>query len=102
NNEITAAILNPILVAMVEQANDKMGELDDLDTGDKSNLVAAINEVKNGATGFDIHEGPNDPNVTPPGTFGIGDWYIRSGNSIYQYNGSSWILLTANTGNTIV
>lgn len=101
NNEITANVLNPVLVAMLEQPNDKVGELTDLDTTDKTTIVAAINELVNSASsGFKIHTGAADPNVTPPGSFGIGDWYIRSGTSLYQYNGSSWILLSSGAGIT--
>ena len=35
----------------------------------------------------------DDPNLNPPSTFGIGDWYILSGSLLYQYNGSQWVLL---------
>ena len=102
NNEITANVLRPILIAMLEQPNDKVGELGDLQTTDKSSIVAAINELVGASSGFDIHTGTADPNVTPPGTFGIGDWYIRNGTSLYQYNGTTWVLVTAASGNTIV
>lgn len=95
NNEITGPVLNAVLVAMLTQPNDKVGELGDLETTDQSSIVAAINElVDSSSTGFAIHAGAADPNVTPPGTFSIGDWYIRSGTSLYQYNGSTWILLS--------
>lgn len=101
NNEITADVLRPILVAMLEQPNDKVGELGDLDTVDQSSIVNAINELVNAAsTNFTIHVGSDDPNVTPPGSFGIGDWYIRSGTELYQYNGNEWILLSDDAGET--
>lgn len=101
NNEITANVLRPVLVAMLEQPNDKIGELASLDTTDKTTIVNAINEIVNSsASGFDIHVGTADPNVTPPGSFGIGDWYVRNGTSLYQNNGSSWILLTEGVGTT--
>ncbi len=94
NNEITADVLRPILEAILEQPNDKVGELGDLDTTDKTTIVNAINElVSASGGGFEIHSGSADPNVTPPGSFGIGDWYVRSGTSIYQYNGTTWVLL---------
>lgn len=100
NNEITADVMRLILVAMLGQPNDKVGELGDLDTTDKTSIVNAINELKNeSGSGFIIHTGADDPNVTPPGSFAIGDWYVRSGTSLYQYNGASWVLLTG-TGNT--
>jgi hypothetical protein len=101
NNEITANVLRPVLVAMLEQPNNKVGDLGSLATTDQSSIVAAINEIVNsGSSGFDIHTGTADPNVTPPGSFGIGDWYVRNGTSLYQNNGSSWILLTAGVGTT--
>lgn len=101
NNEITADVLRPILVAMLEQPNDKVGELGDLDTVDQSSIVNAINELVNAsASGFTIHVGSDDPNTTPPGSFGIGDWYIRDGIELYQYNGNEWILLSDDAGET--
>lgn len=103
NNEITADVLRPILVAMLEQPNDKVGELSSLSTTDKTSIVNAINEVLTATTsGFEIHTGTPDPNVTPPGSFSIGDWYIRSGTSLYQYNGSTWVLLADSTNGTAV
>lgn len=99
NNEITANVLRPILEAMLQQPNDKIGDLPDLDTTDKTNIVAAINELVNsGNSGFDIHAGTADPNVSPPASFGVGDWYIRNGTSLYQYNGQTWVLLTDSQG----
>lgn len=101
NNEITADVLRPILVAILEQPNDKVGELGDLDTTDQSSIVNAINELVNAAsTNFTIHVGSDDPNDTPPGSFGIGDWYIRDGIELYQYNGNEWILLSDDAGET--
>lgn len=96
NNEITADVLRPILEAILEQPNDKVGELGDLDTTDKTTIVNAINElVSASGGGFVIHSGSADPNVTPPGSFGIGDWYVRNSSSLYQYNGSTWVLLSS-------
>lgn len=100
-NEITADVMRPILIAMLEQPNDKVGELTDLDTTDKDSIVDAINElVSSVGGGFEIHSGTADPNVTPPGSFSIGDWYIRNGSSLYQYNGSTWVLL--NSAGTVI
>lgn len=94
NNDITADVLRPILVAMLEQPNDKVGELADLDTTDKDSVVDAVNEIYSLiGGGFEVHSGTADPNVTPPGSYSIGDWYIRSGSSLYQYNGTTWVLL---------
>src|SRR5690554_1030512 len=47
NNEITANVLRPILEAILAQPNELIGDLDDLQTTDQSNLVNAINEVLN-------------------------------------------------------
>lgn len=94
NNEITGPITNTVLQAMVEQINDKVGELANLSTADKTSIVNAINELVNSSSsGFDIHAGANDPNVTPPSSYGIGDWYLRNGTSLYQHNGQEWVLL---------
>lgn len=96
NNEITANVLRPILEAMLQQPNDKIGDLPDLNTTDKTNIVAAINEVVNsGNSGFEIHAGSANPNITPPASWSIGDWYIRNGSSLYQYNGQEWVLLSS-------
>lgn len=96
NNEITANVLRPILEEMVKQPNDKIGDLPDLNTTDKTNIVAAINELINiGNSGFEIHAGSANPNVTPPASWSIGDWYIRDGSSLYQYNGQEWVLLSS-------
>lgn len=45
NNEITAIVLNPILVDMVTQYDDLIGDLSQLLTTDQSSLVNAINEI---------------------------------------------------------
>ena len=94
NNDITADVLRPILVAILEQPNDKVGELSNLNTTDQTNIVNAVNEVL-GSIGntFTIHSGSDDPNVIPPSTYSIGDWYILGGTLLYQYNGYNWILL---------
>jgi len=52
NNEITALVLNPILVAMVQQYIDYIGDLNSLNTTDKSNIVNAINEIVTGFVGI--------------------------------------------------
>lgn len=99
NNEITANVLRPILEEMVKQPNDKIGDLPNLNTTDKSNIVNAINElINNGNSGFEIHAGSADPNVAPPASYSIGDWYVRNGSSLYQYNGQTWVLLSSQVG----
>ena len=59
NNEITANVLRPILEAILDQPNELIGDLDGLQTDDRSNLVAAINEVLDGNGG-----GSFDPDFT--------------------------------------
>lgn len=54
------------------------------------------------SNGFVIHEGVNDPNVNPPSTYAIGDWYIQNANMLYQYNGSEWVLLQGGTPTEIL
>jgi hypothetical protein len=51
NNEITADVLRPILELMSTFVIDTTGELANLNSVDKSNLVAAINELGGFATG---------------------------------------------------
>lgn len=99
NNEITALVLNPILIAMIEQPNDVIGDLADLDTTDKSSVVDAINEVLvTASSGFNIYTGVDNPNTVPPSGFSIGDWYVLNDESaIWQYNGSEWVLLEPET-----
>lgn len=95
NNEITANILNPILI---ELANlfDLVGDLSDLNTTDKDSVVDAINEaISLIAPGAQIHTGTADPNVTPPETYAVGDLYSRltiGGDpyQIYMFNGVEW------------
>src|SRR5690606_2173937 len=100
NEEITADVLRPILEAMVNQPNDLIGDLDNLTTVDKDNLVEAINEVRTLAitnAGLVIHSGNDTPTVTPPVSFGLGDFYAQvifpstSVVSFWQYNGSVWV-----------
>lgn len=95
NNEITANVLNPILI---ELANlfDIVGDLSDLNTVDSDSVVSAINWALNQiSTGITIHSGQANPNVTPPASFAVGDLYSRldileNPYQIYIYNGSEW------------
>ena len=52
NNEITAIVLNPILIDIVTQYDDLIGDLNNLLTTDQSSLVNAINEVFSINTGL--------------------------------------------------
>lgn len=101
NKEITGIVLNQVLLAMIAQPNNKVGELDDLNTGDKTDIVSAINElftsIGNLSTPFTVHTGDNDPNVTPPAEYDAPDFYVRvqGGNTtgVYIYNGADWVQL---------
>lgn len=108
NNEITADVLRPILLAMVGQPNDVTGDLSDLSTGANTNLVAAINWLNtqmSGITGnyITLHQGNDDPNVTPPSTFSQGDFYLErlldnTPIQLWQYNIDGWKLVVAGAG----
>jgi len=50
NNEITANVLNPVLLDIINQINDLTGDLGDLNETAKD-LVEAINNIINGPTG---------------------------------------------------
>ena len=104
SNAITADVLRPILLSMVQQPNDLTGELDDLTTTETSNLVAALNEVNaalGDLIGLTIHTGADTPVVAPPVSFNIGDFYAQEVASVvvsfWQYTGVEWV----NIKNTI-
>lgn len=97
NNEITANILRPVLIAMLQQPNDEIGDLNDLQTTAQANLVDAINELI-GSTGggITILTGTTDPNLVPPTGAVIGDFYIWNDGSLkgfFQYNGDEWAII---------
>lgn len=107
NQEITAAILNPILLQIINSLYDITGNNEDLSTDDKSNLVAAINELKESINDLDpisLYNGGDDPNVTPPngGDFNVLDFYTKTGvsgaESLWIYTGIEpsigWLNLT--------
>ena len=97
NEEITADVLRPILLGICNAVLEITGDKTNLETTDKTNLVAAINEVREFAeekTGVVVHTGTADPNDTPPADFKEGDYYLQtlSGKPIgfYIYNGLEW------------
>lgn len=104
NNEITAAVLNPILIAIVQQSNDLIGNLNDLVTPENEDLVQAINSLQSqidafSFTGVQVYSGVDDPNDTPPLTYAVADFYKQldgGGNTIalFQYNGTEWVNLS--------
>lgn len=93
NYEITAAILRPVLFAIVQQINGLVGNPDQLPTG--KTVIEAINEIE--PEGVKVHVGSNDPNDTPPGDFAVGDFYQQVVASttvaFWQYMGEIWINL---------
>lgn len=101
NNEITAAVLNPILQAIRQRSQDVTGDPEDLTTTDTSNLVAAINSIQSEVNDFEfegvqVYSGLDNPNDTPPLTYNVADFYKQldgDGDTIelFQYNGTSWV-----------
>lgn len=104
NREITANVLNPILRAMTDWALSQDGVLSTLNTADKSNLVAAINEVNQALATVDInssqvYSGLDNPNTTPPPSYGTADFYVQVDAfndvvAVFLYDGNTWINLT--------
>ena len=97
NNEVTAAVLRPILIAMVEQINDLVGDPANLTTTAQV-IVDAINEVKDEiSTVITVFAGTDDPNTTPPAGATLGDFYSRTSGgfpiSYWTFEGLVWIEL---------
>jgi hypothetical protein len=97
NNEVTAAVLRPILIAMVDQINDLVGDPDNLTTTAQV-IVDAINEVKQQiSTVITIFAGTDNPNTTPPAGATLGDFYSRTLTGVpisyWTYEGTVWIEL---------
>ena len=97
NEEITGQILNAVLLAMVGQSNDLIGDFNNTTiTGntiiDKINSLSGLIE---NASGIKLHSGPNDPNVTPPASYNVADFYAQTIGGVvtdlYQYNGVDWV-----------
>lgn len=109
NNEITADVLRPILLAMVQASEDVTGDPSDLNTSANENLVAAINEINQALAtinngGVKLYTGTADPNDTPPVSFNNADFYMQVDGSnnpmiLFQYNGFEWIPNGGNASN---
>ncbi len=91
NEEITGIILNSVLLDMVAQINDLVGELDDLNTDDATSIVNAINSLKQELDNFINSQtgaltGIYDPNEEEPIGFDgrIGTIYIQNG--VFGFN----------------
>ena len=100
NNEITANVLNPILDAILDFANNNIGDLDTLTTDEKNSVVEAINSLKQNFddlvnNGVQLYTGIDDPNVTPPPTYNYSDFYMQLDIDslpvkLWQWNGFIW------------
>lgn len=102
NNEITAAVLNPVLKFMTDFANNNMGDLSLLTTDLTNDLVSAINSLKQNFddlsnNGVQLYTGINNPNITPPSAFNYADFYMQidsvdsSPIVLWQWDGFSWV-----------
>jgi len=101
NNEITANVLNPILVLLTDFTNNTIGDLETLTTDEKDTIVDAINSLKNNLNnitnnGVQLYSGMGDPNVTPPPTYKPADFYLQVDSDslpvqLWQFNAFSWI-----------
>ena len=95
NKEITAAIMRDVLDKIVQFIDDNVGEVQDLVEGET--VIGAINLLFQMFEDLDVvhpinkFEGTNNPNNVPPLAYNVGDLYVRNGNQLFQYNGSSWI-----------
>lgn len=102
NNEITAAVLNPVLEFMTDFANNNMGDLSLLTTDLTDDLVSAINSLKQNFddlsnNGVQLYTGVPNPNVTPPATYNYADFYMQIDNidsspvQLWQWDGYNWV-----------
>lgn len=105
NREITAAVLNPVLRAMTDWVLSIVGVNSELNTTDKSTLVAAINEVNTNLGNINInsaqvYSGLDNPNTTPPPSFSEADFYnqvdaFNTTVALYIYDGVIWRNITS-------
>lgn len=102
NNEITAAVLNPVLEFMTDFANNNMGDLSLLTTDLTNDLVSAINSLKQNFedlsnNGVQLYTGVPNPNITPPATYNYADFYMQidsidsSPVQLWQWDGYNWV-----------
>jgi hypothetical protein len=99
NNEITANVLRPILIEMLQQPNDLIGELDELNTIENDTLVKAINSINNALSdvdGLTILSGQGDPNGQSFPSLSIADLYseidgLGSPLALWIYDGTKFI-----------
>lgn len=92
NQEITADVLRPILLAMLQQPNDLIGDLNDLTTTANDNLVNAINEINAGGS----FTQDNIPKIY--GTFGVSGTGEMTNEDVATYiNTQTWDIEKAET-----
>lgn len=102
NNEITANVLRPILIEMLQQPNDLIGDLGNLNTDESDTLVDAINSVNNALSdveGFVVLSGQGDPNQQTFPSLSIADLYseidgLGSPLALWIYDGTKFIRLS--------
>lgn len=102
NNEITAAVLNPVLKFITDFANNHMGDLSSLTTSETENLVSAINSLKedldnSSSNSVKLYTGVENPNTVPPTNFNYADFYMQidsidsSPIVLWQWDGFNWV-----------
>lgn len=98
NQEITANVLRPILIDMLMQTNELLGDLNNLNIPipHNQNIVSSVNyllgELNNQ---FKVYTGSSNPNnFAPTPTPEPLNFYIRTGvQEVYIYNGANWVLI---------
>lgn len=100
NNEITADVLRPILLAMLQQPNELIGDLSNLTVEDVSDLVSAINELNQSISdsqSIQVYEGevlPQDSGVDPnPADFYHQVSPISGTIDFFVFRGDGWMSL---------
>lgn len=89
-NEITGAVLRPVLIAMVNQINDVTGvpQNNSLET-DIQNVRASFQPS------IQIFSGEQPPTITPPTNPNVGDIYQQivgaSPIALFFYDGANWV-----------
>ena len=100
NREITAAVLKPVLDAMLMWARSQIGDLTLLNTSNNTDVVSAINEVNTNLNnininGSQVYYGLPNPNVTPPPFYKPGDFYLQEDVdnnpvALFLFDGVAW------------
>lgn len=104
NNEITANVLRPILIEMLQQPNELIGLLSNLTTTANTNLVEAINEINDSFSqlnGINIFQGIGNPNDNTSLSPNLVDFYSQLNNQnnivdLWIFTGIEWVSLNSN------